>query len=162
MRVLPRTDQDYPPLLLIRTYFGDDEAWGRVGAALDEPWVFDERDEDEGSLKEELLVVDEPAWADASPAEILAALTEPEDGEEPDECGWDVVFLADRAGMTGPGTTPTLLAVSTDPEEDTPPFRVSARVTPHSMHCNLAIANMDFDDFEGWDDTPQDDETSDL
>jgi hypothetical protein len=60
-----------------------------------------------------------------------------------------VVFLADRTGMDH--GKPSLLAVSTDPDEDTPPFRVLARVTPHEMHCNLTLANMDFFEFEGWD-----------
>ncbi|MFF7331729.1 DUF6924 domain-containing protein [Streptomyces sp. NPDC008150] len=147
---MPRTDEDYPPMLVVRTDHRDDAAWQRVRNALDEPWVFDARDEDNGSLKEEIRFVDDPAWADASPDEILAALTASEDGEEPVECGWAVVFLADRTSMEGP--RPTLLAVSTDPEEETPPFRISASVTPHEMHCNLAIANMDFDDFEDWDD----------
>ena len=150
MRVLPRTDEDYPPVLLVRTDYRDDEAWQRVRAALDQPWVVDEEDEDNGSVTHEILAVEDPAWADADPAEILTTLTASEEGGEPDECGWAVVFLADRAGMES--EKPTLLAVSTDPEEETPPFRVSAQVTPHEMHCNLTIANMDFSDFEGWDD----------
>lgn len=150
MPVLPKTDDDYPPMLVVRTDYRDDEAWRGVRAALDQPWVFDERDEDNGSLKEAITFVEDPAWADASADTVLAALTTPEGGGEPVECGWAVVFLADRAGMEGP--QPTLLAVSTDPDEQTRPFHVSAAVTPHGMHCNLAIANMDFGDFEGWDD----------
>ncbi|MBU6530920.1 DUF6924 domain-containing protein [Streptomyces sp. NPDC057245] len=157
MRVLPKTDEDAPPILVIRTDYRDDEAWQRLKAALDEPWVFDRNDED-GGLKEDILFVEDPSWTDADPADVLTALTAPEDGQQPDEpdeldesdeCGWAVVFLADRAGMRGTG--PTLLAVSTDPEEDTPPFRVAARSTPHEMHCNLRLANMDFSDFENWD-----------
>lgn len=145
MRTLPRTDEDYPPMLVIRTDYRDDEGWQDVRAALDQPWVLDEHD----SVKEEILFVEDPAWADAEPAEILDALTASEEGGEPAECGWAVVFLADRAGMER--GKPSLLAVSTDPEEETPPFRILARVTPHEMHCNLAISNMDFSDFEGWD-----------
>ncbi|MER5943550.1 hypothetical protein ABT121_40390 [Streptomyces sp. NPDC001928] len=145
MRVLPKTDESYPPMLLARTHYGDDDAWRRVRAALDQPWVFDEADEDEGRLKEEILCVDDPVWAEATPGDILAALTAPEDGEEPSECGWDVVFLADRAGMEG--AEPTLLAVSTDAEETEQPFRIPALEVPHEMHCNLSLANMDFSDF---------------
>ncbi|TXS44205.1 hypothetical protein EAO75_29810 [Streptomyces sp. uw30] len=70
-------------MLLVRTHYGDDDAWRRVRAALDQPWVFDEADEDEGRLKEVILCVDDPVWAEATPADILAALTAPEDGEEP-------------------------------------------------------------------------------
>ncbi|CAL9534789.1 DUF6924 domain-containing protein [Streptomyces sp. enrichment culture] len=161
MRVLPKTDEDSPPILVIRTDYRDDEAWQRLKADLDEPWVFDRKDD---GHKEDILFVEDPSWTDADPADVLTALTVPEDGQQPaesdesddsddsddsDECGWAVVFLADRAGMHGP--RPTLLAVCTDPEEDTPPFRVAARSTPHEMHCNLQIANMDFSDFENWD-----------
>ncbi|MEU8455846.1 DUF6924 domain-containing protein [Streptomyces griseoaurantiacus] len=147
MRTLPRTEDDWPPILVIRTDFRDEEGWRAVRAALDVPWVLDEDD----SVKEEILFVEDPAWADAGPAEILDALTAPGEGEggEPAECGWRVVFLADRAGMDH--EKPSLLAVSTDPDEETPSFRVLARVTPHGMHCNLTLANMDFFEFEGWD-----------
>ncbi|WP_314415149.1 DUF6924 domain-containing protein [Streptomyces kroppenstedtii] len=149
MRVLPKTDADYPPLLLVRTDYRDDDGWQRVLAALDQPWVFDEGDEDNGRLKEDIVQVDDPAWADATPSDVLAALTAPgeEDGEASDECGWPVVFLADHASMEG--AEPTLLAVSPDPEEETEPYRIPALETPHEMHCNLAIANMDFDEFGG-------------
>ncbi|MFL4906055.1 DUF6924 domain-containing protein [Streptomyces sp. MMS24-I2-30] len=41
MRVLPNTDEDCPPLLLVRTDFRDEAAWLRLRAALDQPWVFD-------------------------------------------------------------------------------------------------------------------------
>ncbi|WP_432585505.1 hypothetical protein ABVG11_04675 [Streptomyces sp. HD1123-B1] len=144
MRVLPKTDQDYPPMLLVRTHYGDDAAWQRLRTALDQPWVFDARDEEEGSVKEKILCVDAPEWADATPADILAALTASEDDEETEECGWDVVFLADRVGMEAAEVS--LLAVSTDPE-DTEPCRIPAVETPHEMHCNLALGNMDFSDF---------------
>ncbi|MFE9607817.1 DUF6924 domain-containing protein [Streptomyces sp. NPDC006012] len=146
MRVLPKTDEEYPPLLLVRTDFRDETAWLRLRAALDQPWVFDEDAGDGGGLKEEILSVDDPQWAEATFADVLAALTAPEDGEEPSECGWDVVFLADAASMAG--AEPTLLAVSTDPEEPTAPYRIPALGTPHAMHCNLALANMDFEEFE--------------
>ncbi|WP_030380543.1 MULTISPECIES: DUF6924 domain-containing protein [unclassified Streptomyces] len=151
MRTLPRTDDDFPAMLVIRTHYGDDEGWQRVREALDEPWVFDEDDEDDEGVKGEILFVEDPAWEDAEPAAVLAALTAPEEGggEEPVECGWAVVFLADRVGMEN--ARPSLLAVSTDPEEVTAPFRIAARVTSHGMHWNLALANMDFGDFEGWD-----------
>ncbi|MEU6084438.1 hypothetical protein [Streptomyces sp. NPDC047108] len=144
MRVLPKAHEGHPPMLLVRTHYGDDDAWRRVRDTLDQPWVFDERDGDEGRVKEEILCVDDPEWAEATPADILAALTAPERGDEPDDGGWDVVFLADRDGMEG--TEPTLLAVSTDLEE-TEAIRIPALETPHEMHCNLALANMDFCDF---------------
>ncbi|MGW1299293.1 DUF6924 domain-containing protein [Streptomyces sp. NPDC002514] len=102
---------------------------------------------DGDSLTEEILSVDDPEWAEATFADVLAALTAPEDGGEPSECGWDVVFLADAASMTGP--EPTLLAVSTDPEEPTEPYRVPALGTPHALHGNLALATMDFEEFAG-------------
>ncbi|MGN5637102.1 DUF6924 domain-containing protein [Streptomyces sp. AC154] len=147
MPVLPKTDDSYPPLLLIRTDYQDCEGWQRVRAALDHPWIFDERYEDEqGRIKEDILCVDDRKWARATPAEILAALAAPEDGGAPTEIAWSVVFLADADSMRE--TQPTLLAVSTDPEEDTEPFRIAAQETPHAMHCNLTIGNMSFFDFD--------------
>jgi hypothetical protein len=149
VRVLPKTDESYPSLLLIRTDYQDDDGWQRVRTALDQPWVFDSSNEETGSLKEEILCVDDPKWAQATPADVLAALAAPEDGAEPVRIGWAVVFLADAESMQK--TEQTLLAVSTDPEVDTEPYRISAWSTPHAMHCNLALANMDFEDFEDYD-----------
>jgi hypothetical protein len=147
VRVLPKTGDSSPPILLVRTDYRDDNAWRRVRAAVDQPWDLDEFGEEENTFKEEILCVDDPEWAEATPADVLAALAVPEDGEEPPECGWPVVFLADAAGMAGP--VPTLLAVSTDPEETTEPYHVPALETPHKMHCNLLLANLDFDEFIG-------------
>jgi hypothetical protein len=148
VRVLPPiTYVGYPPLLLVRTDYGDDDAWRRVRAAVDQPWVVNENDGEEGRLKEEILYVDDPEWAEASPADVLAALPEPDEDAEPIVCGWEVVFLADGASMQG--TEPTLLAVSADPDETTEPFRVPALETPHKMHCNLNLGNLDFDEFVG-------------
>lgn len=144
MRVPPRTDEYYPPLLLIRTDYRDADGWQRVRTALDRPWVFDEDGGDEGRLTEEIHCVDDPGWADSTPSDVLSALTAAEDGEGPAECGWEVVFLADRASMEG--AEPTLLAMSPDPAEETRPYRVPALETPHLMHCNLALGNTSFGD----------------
>jgi hypothetical protein len=145
MRVLPKIGDCDPPILLIRTDYRDDDAWRRVRTAVDQPWVIDGYRGEDNTFKEEILCVDDPQWAEATPADVLAALAAPEDGEEPAECDWPVVFLADAAGMRGP--VPTLLAVSTDPEETTEPYRIPALGTPHNMHCNLLIANLYFDEF---------------
>ncbi|MCF3964749.1 DUF6924 domain-containing protein [Streptomyces fuscigenes] len=152
MRTLPKTDEDYPPLLLVRTDYGDDAGWRRLRETLDHPWVFDERDGENGRLTEEILCVDDPRWEGAGVPEILAALAAAAaegGGEtaEDAECGWAVVFVADAAGVRA--QVPTLLAVSPDPEETTEPYRIPALETPHAMHCNLALANMDFQDFSG-------------
>jgi hypothetical protein len=74
-------------------------------------------------------------------------MTGSSDGADaPEEC-WAVFFLADAETMTD--TEPTLLAVSTDPDEAPAAFRVPAREVPHNMHCNLALGNLDFDEFSG-------------
>jgi hypothetical protein len=46
-----------------------------------------------------------------------------------------------------PGAEPTLLALITDPEETTGPFRTPALASPHEMHCNLAMGNLSYDEF---------------
>ncbi|MFI6346140.1 DUF6924 domain-containing protein [Streptomyces sp. NPDC050560] len=146
MRTLPTTDNDeeYPPILLVRTDYRDEDGWLRVRADLDRPWIAGPHDD---GLKEEVLAVDDPRWADAAHADVLAALAAAGGGDDPSAAGWDVVFLADAASMTGPEAT--LLAVSTDPEETEGPFRVHALQTPHKMHCNLFQGNLDYDEFAG-------------
>lgn len=146
MRALPEvTYLGYPPILLVRTDYRDDDAWRRVQAALDQPWGAEH--DPSRQVKEEILYVDDPQWADATPAEVLAALPAEVNDAESIQCGWAVVFLADAVAMEG--TEPTLLAASTDPEETVGPFRVHARETPHKMHCNLNLGNLDFDEFAG-------------
>lgn len=139
MRTLPRTEDDYPDLLVIRTDYHDEQAWQAVKAALAEPWGL------EGQTSvQEVLYVDDQAWADASVDEVLTALI-----DDDDECGWSVVFIADHVTMKGnPGE---LLAVNTEAPDSEEhylrEFRTEPSQTPHYIHCNLALGNMYFEAF---------------
>ncbi|MFC4034375.1 DUF6924 domain-containing protein [Streptomyces polygonati] len=137
MRTLPTTDEYYPDLLVVRTDYRDQRAWDAVRAALAEPWG----PKGEESVQQ-VVYVDDPEWAEASAEDVLAALTGGEDGGE---SGWSVVFLADRVTMES--DLRELLAVNTDPEDDCREFRTEPRQTPHDIHCNLSLGNMDFEDF---------------
>ncbi|MET9378505.1 hypothetical protein ABZX98_30960 [Streptomyces sp. NPDC002992] len=148
-RVLPRSrrPQPRPPVtgcgefdaLVIRTDYADDSAWQAVRAALTEDPDLSAR------------IVDDPAWAGAGVDEVLAAVAGDED--------LSVVFLADRTTMTSAHRG--LLAVTTttrdecDDEEDyarLAEFGTRFRTIPagvHSIHANLSIANMGFEEFAG-------------
>ena len=133
--VVDLTDYDEWDGLVIRTDFSDDTAWRRIKAAVDQPSEFDFSGH----------FIDDLAWDGASADEVLAALP-------PDQTS--VVFIADTSAMR---PEHALLAVRTwrpnadadtgEPEEGT--FR-QFRLLPAAvgeMHINLAIANMDFEEF---------------
>jgi uridine kinase len=148
-RVLPRSrrPQPRPPVtgrdefdaLVIRTDYADDSAWQAVRTALTEDPDLSPR------------IVDDPAWAGAGVDEVLAAVAGDED--------LSVVFLADRTTMTS--AHHALLAVTTttrdecDDEEDysrLAEFGTRFRTIPagvHSIHANLSIADMGFEEFAG-------------
>jgi hypothetical protein len=128
--------------VVVRTDFSDDAAWRVVTDKLAEPWG-DAGDDFESSNH----FVDDPAYAGATPDEILAALADAP----------SVVFLADAATLRAPHP---LLAVWTltaadFPEdekhyEDETQFGRDFRLVPvavSEMHTNLALANMDFSEF---------------
>ncbi|MFH8542382.1 DUF6924 domain-containing protein [Streptomyces tendae] len=143
---MPRTDEYYPALLVIRTDYRDEPAWQALKNALAEPWG-PKGDES----VQEVLYVDDLAWAEAGVDEVLAALTDG-DGEDGGECGWSVVFIADR--LTMKGVHGPLLAVDTDPEppggetsHDCSQVRIDRGEAAHDMHGNLSLGNMDFSDY---------------
>lgn len=127
--------------VVIRTDYSNDGAWQKVTAGLRQPWG-------EG-VESSWHVVEGPRWAGADADEVLAALPD----HLPDL--HDVVFLADADTMYG--VQNSLLAVSTDPDmrdEDheipglgfTSRFRILPTAVAE-MVGNLAIANMDYEDF---------------
>ncbi|GLY19760.1 hypothetical protein LWF15_30620 [Kineosporia rhizophila] len=143
--------------LVVRTDYDHPDAWAAIRQELARPMDIPEADPPNP------LVVDDPAWAGASWEEVIAALSVPSGEERP-----SVVLLADSIAMTS--ETHQLLAVDVDrlldPEEDDDepdgeeleddeawdgreaPLvgRVSASQA-ESMAVNLALANMDFDEF---------------
>ncbi|MFD5858375.1 DUF6924 domain-containing protein [Streptomyces chartreusis] len=126
---------------MIRTDYSNDGAWQKVAAGLRQPWG-------EG-VESSWHVVEGAGWAGADADEVLTALPD----HLPDL--HDVVFLADADTMCGEQNS--LLAVSTDPDmrdEDheipglglTSRFRILPTAVAE-MVGNLAIANMDYEDF---------------
>lgn len=146
MTVLPKiTGRDEFAALIIRTAFGDEAAWQAVVADLTQPWG------DEGEYDAHVHLVDNPAWAGATPGDVVAAVRTDED--------LSVVFLADSVTMQCAQRGLLALAVydedeDLDPTHDqeligAPPPR-EFRTAPagvHTVHANLSIANMDFEDF---------------
>ncbi|MCS0603670.1 hypothetical protein NX794_20985 [Streptomyces sp. LP11] len=128
--------------VVIRTDYSDDAGWQRIAVGLRQPWG-------EDVSEPPCHLVDDPGWAGADADEVLAALP-----ADPHETLHDVVFLADGPSMRGEHPLP---AVSTDPDmEDrddefpgpgsTCRFRISPTAVAE-MVGNLAIANMDYEDF---------------
>lgn len=137
MRTLPKTDEYYPELLVIRTDYRDERAWQALKEALAEPWGPTGEE-----TVQEVLYVDDSAWAEASVDDVLTALT---DGGDEAECGWSVVFLADRVAMES--ESGLLLAVNTYTDEPEREARIEARESSHDMHCNLSLGNTSFEDY---------------
>jgi hypothetical protein len=133
--VINRAGHDFETeALVIRTDYSDDEAWRVVLALLDQS---------DGEFEVRHHLVDDRAYAGASPDEmaLCAVAADP---------GLEVVFLADAATMTGDHS---LLAVSTRPEELEEgdeelgcAFRLSPALV-NDVHVNLAIGHLDFWEF---------------
>jgi hypothetical protein len=133
------TDRRDLDALVIRTDYDDDAAWQSVTAGMAEVWA---------EFEPTPYVVNDAVWAGASADHILSALR---DHKVP------VVFLADevtmKAGHHG------LLAVTTLTPDDFDDdkewhfhvqFGRQFRIAPDavaSLHCNLALANMHFEEF---------------
>ncbi|GLW57150.1 DUF6924 domain-containing protein [Kitasatospora phosalacinea] len=131
----PIADVGEHDALIVRTDYADDASWRALLAALGE----------------DVHPVDDPAWADAAPAEAVAAARATADG------GPNVLFLADRTALTGPGHP--LLAVTTLlPEDCAEPewyaqetefgteFRALAAAVAE-INANLSIGNLGFEEF---------------
>ncbi|MFB6613907.1 hypothetical protein ACFCV9_06785 [Streptomyces sp. NPDC056367] len=133
--------------LIVRTDHADEAAWRAVAEDLGRPWGRD------GDFEPVIHLLDDPAWAGATPDQVLAAVGRDEE--------LSVVFVADRTTMTSPHRALLALRVGADEEDedldpeyyrdlvDAPPaceFRtVPAGV--HDVHANLSIANMDFQEY---------------
>ncbi|MEV7521372.1 hypothetical protein [Streptomyces sp. NPDC091371] len=133
--------------LVIRTDYGEEAAWRALVEELIRPWGR------EGEYEADVHLVDDPAWADATPDEVLAAVGRDEE--------LSVVFLADRVTMRSPHRALLALYAGSEDEEDdldpeyyqelveNPPAR-EFRTAPagvHDVHANLSIANLDFEDY---------------
>lgn len=148
MSVLPSPDErEYLDKLVIRTHFGDEEAWQQVLAAMAEPWAG-------GEGESTSHVVNDREWEGATVEQVRAAAGE----QDP---SLDVVFLADEVTMRADHHA--LLAVNMDDEtnyldeeydvEHGTTFGRRLRIVPNEasgLHVNLALANMDY---EEWADT---------
>ncbi|MYT68274.1 hypothetical protein GTY60_01070 [Streptomyces sp. SID8367] len=132
--------------LIIRTDYGDEAAWQAVVGDLTQPWG------DDGEFDPSVHLVDDPAWADRMPDEVLNAVRRDEN--------LSVVFLADRITMQSAQRALLALDITEDEEEDLDPMYYQElidsppprefRTIPagvHDVHGNLSIANMDFAEF---------------
>jgi hypothetical protein len=128
MKRLPKTDDE---TLLIRTDFSDDEAWQALHTAITTP--------NEDDFLPVLHIVDDPAYRDLTPEELVSLASEDE----------FLLIVADKAALTGPGMP--LLAVQLD-EEDAEEHGRELRVIAEELwgiENNLRLANMDWEDFVG-------------
>ncbi|MGV9790065.1 DUF6924 domain-containing protein [Streptomyces sp. NPDC003435] len=125
--------------VIIRTDYGDDQAWRGVRAALTRH-------------ETHLHFVDDPAWAGATVDDVLTATRDAED--------LSVVFLADHTTMHS--GTQALLAVTTLTREDCPDdddyatltesgraFRTTPAAVP-DIHANLTLGNLGFEEYAAW------------
>jgi hypothetical protein len=115
--------------LVLRTDFGDDEAWDVFRTALD---AADDH--------VHATYVSDPRFAGASVQDLV---DEEAAAEEDDQIVH--VFLADAQAMGDPAH-PLLLAVDLSDDEPGRTFRLPARWFP-DVSANLSIANMGFADF---------------
>ena len=121
---------------VVRTHYGDDRAWQALLEALDAEYGR------YGRPSPDFLLVDDPAWADATPEEAVAAVSGP---------AATAVFLADAEALTEEKGWPLLTVdvpfagAEPAPEAETR-FR-SALDMVYYVDCNLSIANLDFADF---------------
>jgi len=127
-------------LVIVRTDYRDDNAWTHLLDAVQR-----------GRIEDDLLVVtDDPGWADADVAQVLAAV--------PDECEAGAVFLADHTAMTRPDHA--LLAAATYLEDADPEVCPTLRIDPSfvlTVHVNLLVANQSWEDYHDRLDDPQHD-----
>jgi hypothetical protein len=113
--------------LLVRTDFRSDEGWEQVSAAATA--------ENEEGFSANVEPVSDPAFRDAAPEAVRAAIPGHDEGAV-------TLFIADAAAHDGPGY-PILVI---DLWEGRPPFRCIASEL-WAVDNNLSIANMDWEDF---------------
>ncbi|MFC0541352.1 DUF6924 domain-containing protein [Kutzneria chonburiensis] len=134
--------------VVVRTHFGDDEAWQAVLALAAESWGDDE-DADEEGFESTTYPVDDPTLAGASIEALRDTLASIDEY-------LSVVFIADEETMRHP--LHPLLAVNLDDEpnyldKEESVFGRQFRIVPRQasgLHVNLTLANMDYTD---WADT---------
>ncbi|MFG2988410.1 DUF6924 domain-containing protein [Streptomyces sp. NPDC048257] len=131
--------------LIIRTDYDDEAAWRAMVAEASRPWGSG------GEYEADVHLVDDPAWAAATPEAVLTAL-------RPDE-ELSVVFVADSTTMQSAHHALLALNLRHEDEDldpmyyqeliDSPPAREfrTAPAAVHDVHANLSIGNMDFEEF---------------
>jgi hypothetical protein len=120
---------------LVRTDFTDDAAWERIVSALTRPVDFGDGDVDDGGYVPNIKPISEPAFEGLDPEAL---------GRAYDEEMVGYVLLADSASMEHKDEITVLYVDLYD--EPGRAFRCSADEVA-SIEANLAIANMDFEDF---------------
>jgi hypothetical protein len=142
MRVLPDSSNiEAFDALVIRTDYGDEQAWQAVKAALAEPVRIG------GEVRSYTAhIVDDSSWAGATVDEVLAAVAGHLDY-------LSVVFLADLTTMQA-GHHALLAVTNAKPGEEyyeaMTEFGREFRTVPagaHEIHTNLTLYNMDFNEF---------------
>ncbi|MEV6603989.1 hypothetical protein [Kutzneria sp. NPDC051319] len=131
--------------VVVRTHFGDDQAWAAVLSAAAQAWGDDEDQEDEG-FESTTYPVDDPSLAGVPLDQLRDTLASIDEY-------LSVVFIADEETMRAPHHA--LLAVNLDDEpnfldEEGSAFGRQFRIVPRQasgVHVNLALANMDFTDW---------------
>lgn len=132
--------RDRDAALIIRTDYGDEQAWAAVKAELMTAWG-------DGDFEPYVHIADDPEWAGRTPAGLLPSACADEE--------LSVVFLADRDSMRGGPVTLLAVAVLTreecDSDEEFEADGGEFRTVPagvHEVHANLMIANLSFGDFK--------------
>ena len=117
-------DDDSSPV--VRTYFGDDEAWRRLRHAV----------ETRGEFVAPVHFVDDRAFEDLDVAALLVM-----GADAPDPPSF--ILLADRIALSSDEHPLLIVDLFDEPGRA---FRVVA-AEAWSVTCNLPIANMDWEDF---------------
>jgi hypothetical protein len=124
MDILPRGS------LVVRTWFGNDEAWEQLKIAIATP--------SEDGFLAEVQAVEDRSYVGLD-SRMLAALT------PQGNYGAIVSFIADQTTLTTADWPILVVRVLSD-EREFPPFRVIATEL-WSVENNLNLANMDWEDF---------------
>ncbi|MFF5639536.1 DUF6924 domain-containing protein [Streptomyces sp. NPDC012825] len=129
-------ERDRDAALVIRTGYGDEQAW----TALMRTWG------EEDDFEPYVHLVDDPQWRGITPAQVMSMASGTAER-------YSVVYLADHVSMwQSPCTLLTLSLRSRDQCENDEEFEIYGdmfRTVPHGVHemnVNLMIANQGFDE----------------
>ncbi|HEY0495373.1 MAG TPA: hypothetical protein VGD48_06480 [Kutzneria sp.] len=133
--------------VVVRTHFGDDEAWQAVLTLAAQSWG-DEDDQDDEGFASTTYLVDDPTLAGVAVDQVRDTLASIDEY-------LSVVFIADEETMRHPQHP--LLAVNLDDEpnfldEEGSVFGRQFRIVPRQasgVHVNLTLGNMDYTDWAG-------------